>query len=206
LRAYRRDTDETILRLNRSLREAIAAFPYPVILLDPDYEIWVTNVAAETFLKSIDSATELPSSLREHLEETRRTGVNYLPERPRDALLFRIGEREEHYLPRIMRIFSPEGDPAGAAVILIDVTRFRWLDDVKTNLIATVSHEIKTPLTGIRMMLHLLLEKSGGDLTAMQSEMVQAACDDCERLLTTLNSLLQHTAQHRVHPRPRIAR
>lgn len=191
LRAYRRDTDETILRLNRSLREAIAAFPYPVILLDSDYAIWVTNEAAEAFLKSIDSPGDLPPSIREHLEESRRTGVNYLPERPRDALCFRIEEREEHYLPRIMRIYSPEGEAAGAAVILIDVTRFRWLDDMKTNLISTISHEIKTPLTGIRMMLHLLLEKSGGDLTPMQNEMVQAACDDCERLLATLNSLLE---------------
>jgi signal transduction histidine kinase len=190
LRSYRRDTDETILRLNRSLRETIAAFPYPVILLDSTNEIWVTNEAAETFLASVDSRGELPASIREHLAETLRTGVNYLPERPRDALHFRVGEREEHYLPRIMRIFSPEGETAGAAVILIDVTRFRWLDDMKTNLISTISHEIKTPLTGIRMILHLLLERSGGDLSTIQQEMVQAACDDCERLLATLNSLL----------------
>jgi signal transduction histidine kinase/HAMP domain-containing protein len=191
LRTYRRDMDETILRLNRSLREAIAAFPYPVILLDAGYEIWVTNEAAEAFLKSIDSPSALPASIRERLEAVRLTGVNYLPEGPREALLFRIGEKETHYLPRILRIFSPEGDVAGAAIILIDVTRFRWLDDMKTNVISTISHEIKTPLTGIRMILHLLLEKSGGDLTEMQEEMVQAACDDCERLLTTLNNLLE---------------
>jgi signal transduction histidine kinase len=191
LRTYRRDTDETILHLNRSLREAIAAFPYPVMLLDADYEIWVTNEAAESFLSSVDSSASLPPPILERLEQVRANRVDYLPEGPREALLFRVGEREAHYLPRILRIFSPEGDFAGAAVILIDVTRFRWLDDMKTNLISTISHEIKTPLTGIRMILHLLLEKSGGDLTKMQEEMVQAACDDCERLLTTLNSLLE---------------
>ncbi|MGH8047574.1 MAG: ATP-binding protein [Chthoniobacterales bacterium] len=190
LRTYRRNTDETILRLNRSLREAIAAFPYPVMLLDADYSIWVTNEAAEKFLKSIESAGELPEPIRKHLETVRARGVDYLPEGPQDALHFRAGEREVHYLPRILRIFSPEGETAGAAVILIDVTRFRWLDDMKTSLISTISHEIKTPLTGIRMILHLLLEKSGGDLTGMQQEMVQAACDDCERLLATLNNLL----------------
>jgi signal transduction histidine kinase/HAMP domain-containing protein len=190
LRTYRHDTDETILRLNRSLREAIAAFPYPVMLLDATYAIWVTNKAADEFLTSIDSREALPEPIRMQLDAVRRTGVDYLPEEPREALLFRMGEREVHYLPRILRIFSPEGDAAGAAVILIDVTRFRWLDDMKTNLISTISHEIKTPLTGIRMILHLLLEKSGGDLTKMQDEMVQAACDDCERLLSTLNSLL----------------
>ncbi len=190
LRTYRQDTDETILRLNRSLRETIAAFPYPVLLLDANFAIWVTNEAADAFLRNIDSPDELPDSIQKHLEAVRRTRQNYLPEGPRDSVLFRVGENEVHYLPRILRIFSPEGDFAGAAVILIDVSRFRWLDDMKTNLISTISHEIKTPLTGIRMILHLLLEKSGGDLAPLQNEMVQAACDDCERLLTTLNGLL----------------
>jgi signal transduction histidine kinase/HAMP domain-containing protein len=190
LRTRRRDTDETILRLNRSLRETIAAFPYPVLLLDANFAIWVTNEAADDFLESIGEADQLPAPIQQHLDEVRRTRENYLPEGPRESLLFRIGEREVHYLPRILRIFTPEGDFAGAAVILIDVSRFRWLDEMKTNLISTISHEIKTPLTGIRMILHLLLEKSGGDLTPMQLEMVQAACDDCERLLATLNGLL----------------
>jgi signal transduction histidine kinase/HAMP domain-containing protein len=190
LRTYRRDTDETIIRLNRSLRETIAAFPYPVMVLDASFAIWVTNEAADTFLKSIGNPDDLPEPLNSRIEEVRRTGSDYLPDGPADSLLFRVGEREVHYLPRILRIFSPEGEFSGAAVILIDVTRFRWLDDMKTNLISTISHEIRTPLTGIRMMLHLLLEKNGGDLTAMQHEMVQAACADCERLLSTLNSLL----------------
>lgn len=190
LRIYRQDTDETILRLNRSLRETIAAFPYPVLLLDANFTTWVTNEAADAFLRDVDSGDELPEPINRHLEAVRRTRQNYLPEGPRDSILFRIGDREVHYLPRILRIFSPEGEFAGAAVILIDVSRFRWLDDMKTNLISTISHEIKTPLTGIRMMLHLLLERSSGDLSPMQLEMVQAACDDCERLLATLNSLL----------------
>jgi signal transduction histidine kinase len=61
---------------------------------------------------------------------------------------------------------------------------------MKSDLIATACHEIKTPLTGIRMVLHLLLERNVGDLTPLQLEMIQAARDDCERLLLTLDSLL----------------
>lgn len=190
LAAYRRDTNETILHLNRSLRETIAAFPHPVLLLDAQFEIWVTNQAANAFLEGIRSPDQLPPPIQRHLEETRATNRDYLPEEPRDAILFRVAEREVHYLPRILRIFSPDGHFSGVAIILIDVTRFRWLDDIKTNQISTISHEIKTPLTGIRMILHLLREGSGGDLTPAQQEMIQAACDDCERLLATLNGLL----------------
>lgn len=191
LRVFRRETDDTILRLNRSIRETIAAFPYPVILLDAQNEIWVTNQAAERFLDGVGSPAGLPDSLVRQLGEVRRTNSDYLPDDLHEAMLFRLGDREKHYLPRILRVFSPEGDIAGAAVILLDVSRFRWLDDMKSNLISTVSHEIKTPLTGIRMILHLLLEKNCGSLTDLQEEMIQSACGDCERLLTTLNSLLE---------------
>lgn len=191
LRVFRRETDDTILRLNRSIRETIAAFPYPVILLDAHNEIWVTNQAAEKFLTAVGSPEHLPESIEKELADVRKLNRDYLPDGLHEATLFRIGDREQHYLPRILRVFSPEGDIAGAAVILLDVSRFRWLDDMKSNLISTVSHEIKTPLTGIRMILHLLLEKSCGGLTPLQEEMVQSACDDCERLLATLNSLLE---------------
>ena len=61
---------------------------------------------------------------------------------------------------------------------------------MKTNLLATVSHEIKTPLTGIRMVLHLLLEERSGPLHAIQRLMISSANEDCERLLATLNTLL----------------
>jgi signal transduction histidine kinase len=78
----------------------------------------------------------------------------------------------------------------GVAVVLYDVTRFRLLDAVKTNLVATVSHELKTPLTSVRMVLHILLEKTIGTLTAKQSELLVAAREDTERLLRILNNLL----------------
>jgi signal transduction histidine kinase len=90
------------------------------------------------------------------------------------------------------------------AVVLYDVTRFRLLDDAKTNLIATVSHELKTPLTSVRMVLHLLLEKTFGGLTHKQNELLQTAREDAERLLRILNDLLDlarleegHTELHK---------
>jgi len=62
--------------------------------------------------------------------------------------------------------------------------------DLKAGLLDTVSHEIKTPLTGIRMALLLLQEECSGPLTEKQRTLISYASGDCERLLTTLNSLL----------------
>ena len=50
-------------------------------------------------------------------------------------------------------------------MLLADVTRFQLLDQVKSDLVATVSHELKTPLTSISMAIHLLLEEAVGPLT-----------------------------------------
>jgi signal transduction histidine kinase len=64
------------------------------------------------------------------------------------------------------------------------------LDAAKTDLVATVSHELKSPLTSVRMVLHLLLEGTIGSLSAKQRGFLEAAHKDTERLLRILNDLL----------------
>jgi signal transduction histidine kinase len=61
---------------------------------------------------------------------------------------------------------------------------------VKTDLVATASHELKTPLTSVRLALHLLLEETIGPLTAKQTELLLDARDNAERLLAMVNNLL----------------
>ena len=90
----------------------------------------------------------------------------------------------------MLPIADPYGNTLGAAVLLLDVTRFRLLDQVKSDLVATVSHELKTPLTSIRLVVHLLLEETVGSLTPKQAELLLDARDNTERLLATINNLL----------------
>jgi NtrC-family two-component system sensor histidine kinase KinB len=56
--------------------------------------------------------------------------------------------------------------------------------------VATVSHELKTPLTSVRLVLHLLLEETIGPLTPKQTELLVDARDNAERLLNTIEHLL----------------
>ena len=91
-------------------------------------------------------------------------------------------------------------------MLLEDVTRFRLLDEVKSNMVATVSHELKTPLTSIRLVLHLLLQEDVGPLLPKQLELLVDARDNAERLLAMINNLLdlarleQGGSQLRVQP------
>ena len=60
----------------------------------------------------------------------------------------------------------------------------------KKNLVLTVAQELKTPLTSIRMGLHLLLEERIGSLNGKQKALALAAREDSEHLLLVINDLL----------------
>lgn len=182
--------DENLRRANIVNRAILEAIPSPVFVLADDGGFLQVNPAAEVLSENLGIAGRLPAKIQHILNECRKTRSHYLPQDPRDALVFRVQEEEFFYLPRIFRFDSENNSLSGWAVLLHNVSRIRWLDDMKTNLITTVSHEIKTPLTGIRMVLLLLLEERSGNLDPMQRTLVTSASADCERLLTTLNKLL----------------
>jgi len=129
---------------------------------------------------------------------------DYLPTSFEKAVPVRLDDHEAFLLPRVLGMRDESGNLFGAAVVLQDVTRFRLMDEVKTNLVSTVSHELKTPLTSIRMGLHLLLEEKIGSLNAKQLELLLAAREDSERLLRMINDLLDLARLESGQTRPRI--
>ena len=74
-----------------------------------------------------------------------------------------------------------------------DVTKFRLVDQLKSDMVSTVSHELKTPLTSIQMAVHLLLEEARRAAHAKQVELLLAARQDSDRLLAMVNDLLDLT-------------
>jgi NtrC-family two-component system sensor histidine kinase KinB len=190
LRAYRQSTTEKIFTLNRTMEATLSAFPDPVFVLDHRRQVTLCNPAAQRFAEELGFTDRLPPELQTRVAEVSDTQRDYLPATFKDALYYRIADQEQSFLPRVLVMRNPDRTLHGVAIVLQDITRFRLLDDVKTNLVSTVSHELRTPLTSIRMALHILLEKKLGELTPKQSELLVVARDDSERLLRTLNDLL----------------
>jgi NtrC-family two-component system sensor histidine kinase KinB len=190
LRNFYRETDRKFIELNQVIRAMMTTLPYPLFILGEHDEVSRMNPAAERLMNSLGTNGTMPNQIRKHLAAASVTGPDYRLDDLKQALLFRIDEQEAFFLPRIFPIVLEDGTVFGRALMLVDVTRFRWLDEMKSDLLSTLSHEIRTPLTAIRLVLHLLLEKSVGGLTAAQEEIVITARNDCERLLKTLNSIL----------------
>jgi NtrC-family two-component system sensor histidine kinase KinB len=190
LRSFYLETDRKLIELNQVIRALLTTLPYPLFILDEHDQISRMNPAAESLMSNLGAGTELPHQVRRQLAKVSRDGADYRIDDLKQALLFRINDQETYFLSRIFPVVLEDGTFSGRAVMLVDVTRFRWLDEVKTDLLATLSHEIKTPLTGIRLVLHLLLEQRTGKLSGSQEELVLTGCNECERLLKTLKSIL----------------
>ncbi|WP_367868386.1 ATP-binding protein [Pedobacter sp. WC2423] len=82
------------------------------------------------------------------------------------------------------------GKTAGTVYILNNITQFKELDEAKTNFIATVSHELKTPISSIKMSLKLLDDERIGLMNTEQKQLIAHIKDDCSRLLKITSELL----------------
>jgi len=67
-------------------------------------------------------------------------------------------------------------------------------NEAKTNFIATISHELKTPISSIKMSLKLLEDERVGAVNAEQKQLIENISDDTRRLLQITGELLD-TAQ-----------
>ena len=193
LRAYRDSTLAKVLRTQRTMEATLTSAPDPLFVISREGVFEVRNPAAEELSRLPEFSGGLPAELSGPLEQVLASGEHYLPTDYARVVSFRVGREDRHFLPRILAIGDKLTEFKGAAVILQDVTKFRLLDDAKTNLVGTVSHELKTPLTGLRMAVYLLLEETLGPLGAAQREMLESARDDADRLLRILDSLLDLT-------------
>ncbi|TRX35004.1 cell wall metabolism sensor histidine kinase WalK [Flavobacterium sp. ZT3R18] len=79
----------------------------------------------------------------------------------------------------------------GDVIILRNITPFKELDFAKTNFIATISHELKTPISSIKFSLQLLEKGQNGILNEEQKYLVESIKDDSERLLKITGELLE---------------
>jgi len=196
LRAYRRTNLDQLMRAQRTAQATIDSFPDPVMMIDPSGRVELGNPAARSLLGVGPAAGEPgpiwhpPEALRQPVAEALQVQREYRPKGFDAVVSFHLHGEERSYLPHVHPIRDIERNTLGAAVVLHDVTRFRVLDQFKTDLVATVSHELKTPLTAVRLAIHVLLEEAVGPLTPKQTELLIDARDNAERLLALIEQLL----------------
>jgi NtrC-family two-component system sensor histidine kinase KinB len=204
LRAYRQTTTDQLSQARHMTEITFSAFPDSILALSLDGKINFANPAAGKLLQKLNGDYGLPPAIQEEVGKVLKGAPDSVPTSFEKAVAVRIDDHEAFLLPRVIGMRDESGNMFGAALVLQDVTRFRLMDEVKTNLVSTVSHELKTPLTSIRMGLHLLLEERIGPLNPKQLELLVAAREDSERLLRMINDLLDLARLESGHTRQRL--
>lgn len=97
--------------------------------------------------------------------------------------------RESYYSKEIVSVVSKE-KVIGKVIILKNITEYQQLDEAKTNFIAVISHELKTPISAIKMSLKLLEDERIGTVNAEQKQLLGNIDDDARRLLQITGELL----------------
>lgn len=85
---------------------------------------------------------------------------------------------------------GPTGEPAGAVVVMHDVTERKRAQRTQRDLVSTISHELRTPLTSIRGSLGLLLGGVQGEIIGPTRKLLEVADRNARRLVRLVSDFL----------------
>ncbi|SIQ52829.1 PAS/PAC sensor signal transduction histidine kinase [Chryseobacterium sp. RU37D] len=134
------------------------------------HEVAVNNDLVRELLKNIDHPQKEPIKIVSDNKE------NYFEQDIIPINIVNTGEKEKKYI--------------GKVILLRNITPFKELDFAKTNFIATISHELKTPISSMKMGVQLLGNQKFGTLNEQQLELLNSINEDGQRLLDITGELL----------------
>jgi len=194
LREFRRTDRAKLVRTQRTTQLAVDSLPDAIAIISPDGHIELSNETAHRLFR-LDPGTDIAQGSDPRLNLLVRevaAADQPLERRGYESAIevYDHGGQLKYFLPHAVPIRDAERHLLGVTLVLADVTNLRRLDEMKSGLLSVVSHELKTPLTSIRMAVHLLLEEQVGQLNMKQSELLIAAREDSDRLERIIADLL----------------
>lgn len=133
--------------------------------------------AEETIGKPVSALTEKNDLLKFLLENDSSSPFKIVVE-----------GKENYYTKETVDV--QQGNAMSRVIVLKNITSFKEMDVAKTNFIATVSHELKTPLASSDFSLKLLEDTRVGNLSEEQKGLVGQLRNDNQRMLRILSELL----------------
>jgi signal transduction histidine kinase len=193
LRESRRSDQSKLTRIQRATEQTFNSLPDAVAIVDAGGNVEVsTETARNVFgLKPHTKIRDLRQSWIGELYAAALKGNRRgMYEAERRVFQHFVDGVEHYFRPGAIPILDNEKQPAGVVIVLQDVTLEREQEELKRGIISTVSHQLKSPLTSIRMAVHLLLEEKVGSLTPKQAELLIAAREESDKLHRILDNLL----------------
>jgi signal transduction histidine kinase/HAMP domain-containing protein len=190
----------TVLSEKQRIETIIEQMQDAIIGLNEDKDILFINTAAANILnldgkkvigKRADEFTIQNDLLKSILENNNSLRPFKIALNGKESY-FQL-ESREIVIPNLnpqKTVISIASKSVGKVYILRNITEFKERDEAKTNFIAMISHELKTPISSIKMSLKLLRDERIGAVNPQQLELVEHINDDSDRLLKITSELL----------------
>jgi two-component system, NtrC family, sensor histidine kinase KinB len=207
LREFEAMNVSEIVREKQKSEAIIESIDDPLLLFDASGKLLLMNKAAEEITRRSEQSA-LGSSLRELFTDSRvlkdiegaldHAAKQLSGQSAEDALVappivaIAASGRPHYFRIRVARIITSGegGSLAGVLVLFTDITHFKELDQMKSDFIAKVSHEFRTPLTSMTMSLDILADELVGPINTEQKEVIETSKHDAKRLSKLIRDLL----------------
>lgn len=217
LKEYEKNNINKLLIEKKRMESAIGSFSDAVVVLDENKFIISANQVALDIIGSVKEEiigkyapdlaanndvmremikTLMPASNIDNLQPVDLQTKEERNNPPAPPVHIYFNNKESYFSREVTEIRIQEdtgGRLVGYLLQLKNVTRFEERDTAKTNLIATVSHELKTPISSINLSLKLLENDKVGYINEEQKQIIQTVRQQTGRLSKMVNELLDYS-------------
>lgn len=189
----RKIAEELVKENEARLQMMVECLPVALFLSSPDGTIETANIRAEQMFGYSDGM--IGTNIAE-LFKTATGKKDRIVGTINDDLIGKISELES--VRKDGSVFSSEisvnsyvfGDSRKLLTVALDVTERHEIEKFKRDLMAMVSHDLRSPLTSVQGLLSMLEEGVYGKLTDGGKQSVKRSQTDLERLLSLIDELL----------------
>lgn len=178
---------------NQALSSVINHLSNGILAVDDRLNIILVTPTAKALLGiSIAAVEGMPIHLASkdvHLEQVLRDGMNQEGIYANEVAARTATGRGHRPLRLYVSPMMKDGKVVGAVAMIEDITVLRRLEQVRTDFVANVSHELKTPLTSIKGFIETL-QNGAIENPEMANKFLRIIMLEADRLTRLINDIL----------------